>query len=255
LGALGGDATFLERRVRGERLSPLVQASCARFDARDRELVVAQLERLIEVLRHFGLANAVEAPALLDWLAHALLRAEPDWASLASRYEVSHEGYRELRHHTGRRSLAVTLAETWLAYAGSSRNARADVVPRLPALPEATQSRVVACDIARIDSALSLLEAWWRSLTASTDGTAHGSLTELAASRFFHITHDEAALARFALEAQLLGQLLPGAPIAPLLERIRAFEQSTSAYLTRHLFASSAEGWKQALAATTNHGS
>lgn len=46
-------------------------------------------------------------------------------------------------------------------------------------------------------------------------------------SRFFHVTRDESALTRFALEARLLSELFPRAELAPVSQRIAELDART----------------------------
>jgi hypothetical protein len=101
----------------------------------------------------------------------------------------------------------------------------------LASVPEPLRARFVASDLARVESAIAFLERFWAELeeralgAVAEDGTAgpdagKDALRAVLASDFFEITTDEAALARFDLEAQLVGLLVPSA--APAIEALRA---------------------------------
>lgn len=76
------------------------------------------------------------------------------------------------------------------------------------ALPADLRAEIVALDLGRVERAVALMLAWWKRLAPVAEtacasgetpkmGSAH---SELADSKFFHVTRDEAALLRFALE-------------------------------------------------------
>ncbi|HVJ14652.1 MAG TPA: AAA family ATPase [Polyangiaceae bacterium] len=234
LGRVGGDPTLLEQRVFGTRLAPLVRASCERFDVKERTTLAGQVDELLELLRRFGLAGAVPRAELLAWLAQALLRAEPDWGALSRRSSPDHAGYRALRAENDRRAMAFSLAELGLLLLDAGAPVGQDPLAPLRALcaelPTELRARLIASDLRRIEYSLALLEAWWEKL-ALKGKEPRAALELLAGSRFLHVTRDESALVRFALELDLLQQLFPSAEVSAVREQLAAFELHTSAAL------------------------
>ncbi len=249
LARVGGNPTALERRVFGVRLAPLVQAACERFNAEDRATLAAELEELLGMLERFGLSGAVSKSELLGWLSQGLLRAEPDWSVVGRRCSPDLDGYRALRAENERRALAFSLTEIGLLLLDVKvplgEDALAPVRALCAELPAELRGRLVTADLGRIEASLGLLDAWWQKL-ALADREPRAALESLAASRFLHVTRDESALVRFALELDLLRQLFPDADVGVVRARLGAFEAQTSRAL-RALMSSSLDAeWQTA---------
>ena len=99
---------------------------------------------------------------------------------------------------------------------------------------------MAAKDAARVERAVEQLERFWgelgpvleRRARRRTRAAADG-LEQAKGSRFFHVTRDEGALARFSLEARLLAETFPGATerAEGLRRRIDALEARSSEVL------------------------
>jgi MoxR-like ATPase len=246
---LGGNDSALESRVFGVRLLPLVRAACQRFDGQKRAALAARVEELLGVLERFGLGGALPRAELLGWLLGALLRAEPDWRAIGGRHSADHAGYRALRAENERRSLAFAVAELGELLHRSEQGQGDDPLDGVRALcaelPAELRTQLASADLLRIESALQLLDAWWRGLSLEKQAP-RAALETLSVSRFLHVTRDESALVRFALELDLLQKLLPEADVGAVRARLAELEQRTSTTL-RTLMAMSLNDDFQAL--------
>lgn len=233
LDALGGDGKRLRQRVIGPRLSPFVHAAFERFDTSARTLVAEQVAGALRTLREAELKAAISTSELLDWTASALLRADPEPTKPA---EPTYEGYRALRDAEQRIPVTVTLAETCLRLLddGSASVPKpselvSSIREQLAKLGDDLKKRIVERDTARILRPIELLERWWEALDQSTKsaGDPNEALLSMVRSRFFHVTRDESALTRFALEARLLSELFPQADLTPVSRRISELDTRT----------------------------
>jgi MoxR-like ATPase len=250
LAKLGADPAVLKKRVAGRRLAPTVQLAFERTETGDRADVAQRVEQVLNLLQRFGLEHAVAREQLLGWLASALLRDEPKIPDLAERSAPHFEGYRGLRQRIERRSLVFTLSEV-------AARVFPDLLERLESpeatlsglkqlwsvLPEPTKKRVLDSDLGRVQASIRLLERWWAKLVAELDRDPETALHALAQSRFFHVTRDERALSRFALEAELVAALTGAPAVAPLLDRISKLERQSGAQLVKLLQHKSDAGW------------
>lgn len=248
--SLGGRPHTLAAAVVGRRLLPLLGASCERFDASDRNKATTQATELLATLKRFELLQAVPRAELLAALTQAMLRAEPDPAGAA--YSADFEGYRQLRADGQRRSLCVTLAEICLKLSDepAAQEHAPDLLRQLQKtltlLPAPLAAEVVKCDLARIEAALKQLERWWDRL--SEPGRASDEqLRDIAESRFVHVTRDEGALPRFALEAELLSELMPPADVSAVRSRVTVLERRSSDLIARLLEKTSDQRWQTLL--------
>jgi MoxR-like ATPase len=246
---LGGKPHTLTSAVVGRRLLPLLRASCERFDASDRHQATTQATALLATLKRFELLQAVPKSELLAAFTQAMLRAEPDVA--AAGYAADYDGYRKLRGDGQRRSLCFTLAEICLKLSEPAAHEQGPDVLRqlreaLGLLPASLAAQVVSCDLARIDAALAQLERWW-GLLSEQAGPSDAQLERIAESRFFHVTRDEGALPRFALEAELLAELMPQAEVSPLRARISDLEQRSAQTIAQLLGQASDRRWQALL--------
>ncbi len=233
----------------GRRLLPLLRASCERFDASDRQKATAQATELLTTLKRFELLQAVPKTELLSAFTQALLRAEPNLTGPAHSADFS--GYRELRADGQRRSLCFTLAEICLRLSEPAAHEQAPDVLRqlretLALLPAPLATQVVNCDLSRIEAALAQLERWWGVLSAQP-GTSDERLQSIAESRFVHVTRDEGALPRFALEAELLAELMPQAEVTGVRARVTELEQRSAQLIAELLGKASDQRWQTLL--------
>ena len=246
---LGAKPDGLKARVVAPRIEPLVEAAFTRVDTTDRARLVSEVGALVARLGESGLRNVVSRTRVLQFAVNALVRSEPDAKRDAS---PDFEGYRKLRSREQRVSLAFTAVELAIGIgsdggtpsSGTSTGPAelaASMTAFIGSLPASQRQRVVDLDLARIDRAVTLVEKWWTPLaadcarvTAATAPTAiEAMMTKLAASRFFHVTRDEGALLRFALEARVVGDVFPDAAVAAtaLRGRIDALEAESSRVL------------------------
>ena len=100
-------------------------------------------------------------------------------------------------------------------------------------VPGEIRGRLVADDLAHLELPVAFLERWWRALQTKLPAEAPAALDELQGSEFFKLTHEEAALARFALEAQLVAMVFEGADVAPLKARLHSLDQASTGLVDR----------------------
>jgi hypothetical protein len=119
----------------------------------------------------------------------------------------------------------------------------------LALLPSPLAADVVKFDLSRIEAALAQLERWWNVLSEQ-QGASDARLESIAQSRFVHVTRDEGALPRFALEAELLAELMPRADISGVGARVTELERRSAQLITQLLGEASDQRW-QALLSTS----
>ena len=236
LGRLGVVKSELRARVVGPRIAPLVERVWQRFEAKSREGVVREVAQLRDQLHEVGLRGVVSPARQLEWALDALLRTVPETIEPPATFD--RDGYRALRAADPEIPLAYAAVHAFARILGDLEALAPNAaVPKLRELlssvPEPLCARFAETDLARVERAIAFLEGFWADLeegalaAVAEDGTADGSagtdaLREVLASDFFEITTDEAALARFDLEAQLVGLLIPAAQPAALALRTRA---------------------------------
>lgn len=266
LGAMGLEAPRLRARVAGERLARVVGVAFSKMTARSRDEVVLGVERLVGLLASSRLEGAVPVRTWLALTSELLATtAKPKKKRRRDAPLPGLEGYRALRKDEARVPVAVTLADVALRV-GALRALPAAAVeplevlePHAPHAPhgerdgllgleagrgpgehelrvvgalvaeldEATRREMAELDLSRIERAIAHLEAWWAGLSEGPRDGAHLEL--LARSGFFDVAWDEAALARFALEAKLVGEVFPlvEPEVRALSERVRALDRGT----------------------------
>ncbi len=234
LAKLGGNATSLKARVVGPRIEPLVRAAFERIEGRDRLELVEQVGELVTQLERGGLKTVVPPATLLRHAIVALVRSE---RAREKRPEYTRDfvGYRALRADEQRVSLAYTVVELALRVAAeppAATAAPAEIAKALGGavaeLPAELRGEVVDLDLGRIERAVKLVEEWWKTVAeGANDAAASGdvrrigfSYGKLVDSKFFHVTRDEGALLRFALESRVVGEVF--AESAPRVQTIRA---------------------------------
>ncbi|OJY23696.1 MAG: hypothetical protein BGO98_17220 [Myxococcales bacterium 68-20] len=249
LAVLGGRADSLKSRVVAPRIEPLVRAAFERVDTADRVELVAQVGGLVEHLREAGLQNVIPKATVLRFAVTALARGEKKLPSARRPERADFAAYRDLRAAEQRVSLAYTTVELALRIApekpvasGSAEELVGGIATFIGALPDDLRGEIVELDLARIDRAVSLVEAWWRRLAKDAVEAAdsgqisrvEAAVTSLAESKFFHVTRDEGALLRFALESRVVGDVFPdaGERVASMRSRIDAVEAESSRALS-----------------------
>jgi MoxR-like ATPase len=259
LAKLGGQEGALKARVVGPRIEPLVRAAFERVEGNDRLQLVEQVGFLVDQLDRSGLKAVMPPVVLLRFAAAALVRNERRKGA-PPRASADHAGYRALRALEQRVALAYTLVELALKVAPSApavHGTPADLMKGLGevigALPAELRGEAVDLDLARVDRAVGGLEDWWRGLSRSAADAAAtndvrrigDALAQLGESKFFHVTRDEGALLRFALEARVLGEIFPEAAERALSVRARidAIEVESSTLLNALRRGRSDAGW------------
>ena len=263
LSRLGGKAESLKARVVGPRIEPLVQAAFNRVEGRDRVALVDQIGKLVGELEACGLKGVIAPPALLRLATRALVRTERARGTFP-KAKRDFEGYRTLRGAEQRVSLAYTVVELALRVAAERPSATAtstEIVAALAGLvttlPADLRAAVVELDLERIERALELLEEWWAALAKETSAAAATgdvarigtALATLAESRFFHLTRDEGALLRFALESRVIGEVFPEADerVAGARTRMDTLEAESSRVLNALRRGRADAGWVELL--------
>ncbi|MDH5676814.1 MAG: hypothetical protein OEZ06_32155, partial [Myxococcales bacterium] len=146
-------------------------------------------------------------------------------------------GYRELRNQEARVSITYVLVDLVTRLHGVTTELRtspgqleATTIERVAALSPEIQSEIASLDLARVERALRLLERYFERHAAPD-----AQLTALVESRFLHVAFDEGALARFALEAGVIGRVFPVARggADALGERVAALETRCRAHIER----------------------
>jgi MoxR-like ATPase len=262
---LGGKSGVLKARVVGPRVEPLVRSAFDRVEGRDRLELVEQVGALVAQLDKSGLKAVIPPADLLRLAAGALVRSEQT-AAPTPKPKPNHEGYRALRASEQRVSLTYTIVELALRVAPDRplvTDSPGELVKALGglvgALPDGLRAEIVALDLGRVERAVALVNAWWKSLakiveaaSASGETPRLGSaLTKLADSKFFHVTRDEGALLRFALECRVVGEVFPEADsrAAALRAAIDAMETESSAALNTLRRGRAEAGWSELLTA------
>ncbi|HEU5287251.1 MAG TPA: hypothetical protein VFV20_02515, partial [Candidatus Limnocylindria bacterium] len=208
---LSGQPSTLKSRVVGPRIGALVGAIVERLDTHDRRSFVARVEGLLAVLARAALARAIVPRFWLMWTASALARSDAATPPLPV-FPPNIDGYRRLRDAQRREPNAYTLAEIALrvAPAAVDGDGMSTVSTVLAEIPEPLRGAVLRDDLARIDRAISHLEAWWQALASSGSAEAPAEyLEKLVRSRFYRVLLDERAAERFSLEAKLIADLFP----------------------------------------------
>lgn len=245
LEALGSEAGTFKARVLGPRLRPLLAAAFEQLDSEDRLALVERASALFERLEAVGLRHVLSAEELLTLTTRALLRTE---RAAGESPPPTFEGYRAMRSAEQRVTLTYTLLATAFrvgrreAVGGAAHDDRlAELHALLQGVPTSLLEEVAAKDAARVERAVEQLERFWGELgpvleragTSEDARAAADGLEQAKGSRFFHVTRDEGALARFSLEARLLAETFPSATerAEGLRRRIDALEARSSEVL------------------------
>lgn len=258
LAKLGGRAESLKARVVAPRLEPLVRAAFDRLDASERAELVAAVGALVDQLHESGLQDVIPKATVLRFAVGALVRTERRREGHPRPPKPTFEAYRDLRAAEQRVSLAYTTTELALRIAptkpvatGPAEELVEGITSFLGALPADLRSDVAALDLARIERAVSLVDAWWTLLAgevASASSTRE-AVRALAESKFFHVTRDERALLRFALECRVVAEVFPEAKdrATALRAQIDAVEHESSRLLGAVRSATADAAWVELL--------
>ena len=264
LGKLGGAGPSLKSRVVGPRVEPLVRAAFARIEGKDRLELVEQVGRLVVELDTNGLKSVIPPASLLRFATASLVRSERKQL-FEQTATPDRAGYRALRNAENRVSLAFTVVELALRVSSerpSPAASPAEIVAALGglvgALPADLRADVVALDLGRIERAVALLENWWSAL-ANEAGSAKPedvpaigrALHVLGESKFFHVTRDEGALLRFALESRVVGEIFPEAAArsTEVRARLDGLEARSNEVLVALRRGRADAGWRELLGA------
>jgi hypothetical protein len=262
---LGGKSGVLKTRVVGPRVVPLVRSAFDRVHGRDRLELVEQVGALVLQLDRSGLLAVIPPADLLRLAAGALVRSERT-AAAQGKQKPSHEGYRALRSAEQRVSLSYTIVELALRVAPArplATDSPSELIKALSglvgALPAELRAEIVTLDLGRVERAVSLVQEWWKRLApvaeaacASHETPELGSaLSALAESKFFHVTRDEGALLRFALECRVVAEVFPEAATRAeaLRAAIDATESASSSALNALRRGRAEAGWSEVLGA------
>jgi MoxR-like ATPase len=238
LEALGGGGSAFFASVVGRALPALVQGTFAHLPRDSRSSMVQRLASDIALLSQHQLVQLLPLGELASWTAAALLSAEAE-SPPADQAATGLLSYRELRSKMPGSTLAFALVELFAPLV-AKRGAGADpdqVLHQVAALarqiPDGVRTRLVADDLAHLELPVALLERWWQALSARVSPEAGLALDQLNESEFFKLTHEEAALARFTLEAKLVAMVFEGADVGPLTVRLRRLDQDSTGLVAR----------------------
>jgi hypothetical protein len=248
---LGGRADSLKSRVVAPRIEPLVHAAFERVDTGDRLELVKQVGVLVDHLHESGLKGVIPKATVLRFAVTALTRSEKARATspgAPERTPADFTGYRGLRAAEQRVSLAYTTVELALRIApekptatGSADELVSGVSSFIGGLPEELRKEIVALDLARVTRAVAHVERWWTALAKGAEAALasevssqiDSTLATFAESKFFHVTRDEGALLRFALESRVVADIFSEA--SARAEELRARIDAIEAESTRTL--------------------
>jgi MoxR-like ATPase len=258
--ALHPDLGKVKARVIGPRIGPLVEAAFERFGAQERLGVAAEVEAVLETLAQAGMLATIAPRDLLTWTAEALLRNDPKRG--LEKLQLNEQGYRNLRLLDQRVTCVYAMVDVCLrllpgksAASEQPLEGLALVREQLNSLPAGLLERVCESDLERVESPVTFLERWWEVLRKHVEKIAPQDAIELLVrSRFFQITMNEQALARFELELELLRQAtgLGLERADQLSRRIAALSTSSSQTAVDRLKARTDALWRQTLAAATS---
>lgn len=207
MAALMGEPARLRELAAGKRVGALVRALLRRTSVLDRKALLAQVDRVVAQLTETGLGTVLPPVEWLSLCAAALLRSDEVPPSGGS---YSYEGYRAMRAAERRMPIAYTLSEIamrtdpTLTELGPAQ-ALERIAQHLAAIDADLRGRIVQAELARIGRGVSYLRNWWGRFEKISD--ADKALRQLVSSCFFDIVWEDAALARFGLELDLLVQL------------------------------------------------
>jgi MoxR-like ATPase len=239
LSALGGDGeAFFARAVSGP-IESLVRRSLGALRHRRTAELAGAVAADIAVLKDRQLLALLPVSELAGWIAEALLRVEEHSPRPVDLGSPSHARYRALRGRMPPATLAYTLVELLgrLPALHGSDGDLDGVIREVAALVRGFSAEVrgqlVARDLAYLEAPIAYFEAWWQKLSVSLPEDPAAALETLMASKFFSVTHDESALARFDLEAQLMALVFEDGGVAAIRERIARLDSASGVLVQR----------------------
>ena len=254
LALLGGSPEKLKTLVVAPRLQPLVASAFERVQAPDRVKLVAQVERLLQILDGTGLRQVLAPRDLLAMTAEALVRSAR-MAPAPALTPLDRAQYRRLRKEDQRVPGAFTLLEIALRVApgrmiepAQPEAAAAALAELARDLPQELARSVAEVDLGRLERAVTFLERWGASL-AEVSGSGEELLRAYAQSGFFHVLTDEQALLRTSLEIRLVADVFPAVAEAAerLRERVEVVEGRSHDRVKELLSKRSEEAWASML--------
>ncbi len=254
MSTLRGGPSPLKSIAVERRLLELLAALMGRVEAVTRETLHKEIASVHALLEQAGLEGSVVAEQWLMWAAEALVRSEPQTAQNDTG-RANLAGYRKLRLHEQRSALSLSLCEVALQLAPelSQENpvaTMAGIAELVARLPAALRDQIATLDLARIERATGYLRRWWSELS-----DAGPKLDEVVRSQLFQVLWDEAALARFAVEAGLVADLLPEQRdrVMKMIEQLAALQSDTRLGARALLVERTDAAWRAALSGG-NHG-
>ncbi len=234
LTALARKPSAIKARVTGPRLQPLVAAAFDRIAAPDRVKLVNQVHRLLMVLAATSLQGMLSTKDILALTAGALVRSASS-SPRPAEMPLDRETYRKMRQVDQRVPGAFTLLEIAIKLTprlgkdGSPEAAAHALAEIARDLPADVASAVAKIDADRLDRSVRFLERWWAALALEA-GTPAERIDSWSKSKFFHVAHDEQALARTSLECKLVAEVFPdmSAVVDRLCERLAAIETASA---------------------------
>lgn len=256
ISTLFGERSRLKERVVGPRLGSLVATLVGNLDGRDRDGLRVKIDTLKGTLEKNDLGEAIAPEQWLEWSARALVRAE---RAPATPTRPGYEAYRGLRGAEVRTPIAVALREISLRVSpppgDSAEAAEGALVSAIGRIPDALRGEAAESDLARVERAIGLLEAWWWALTGGNKASeplddAGERLKAIVASRFLEVVLDEASLFRFALETRVIADTFPeqSARATALRARIDELRKAVRAHVAALGRAAGDQAWGDVLA-------
>ncbi len=209
LSAISERRTAIKSRVVTSRLADAIRSSLRVTGKSARAPMVDQIRQLLALLEEHALESEVRAEALLGWAAEALLAGEPSAPEATDGDTPDLAGYRRLREREQRAGVTWALSEIALLLSPSeSPEKPAELAPTeivahlVDKLDPSLQRALADVDLARAARAVGYLRRWLASLSGKP-------IREVGDSRLFEVLWDEAALARFSMEARLVLEVFP----------------------------------------------
>jgi hypothetical protein len=251
LSALSGAVSQVKTKAIGPRLADLVASLMGRLEIRDRTALHNEIEAVLAQLKQANLQRAIPAADWMRWAAEALIRSERH-APPEPKGPFDYDAYVALREQEMRVPIALAVCEVALRVAPelyTTDDQEPSFGELVLQLPEDVQTEIARIDLARIERAVGYLERWWQQLTASEMSVLE-RLESVVKSRFFDVLWDDEALARFALEAQLVGDVLVAhaSDSQALGLRLEALREQTRRAASALLRERTDEAWQAAMA-------
>jgi hypothetical protein len=243
LARLGADGEALFAGTVTPLVAPVARRAYEGATAPTRGAWLSGLEQRSAALASVGVLGLLAPADVLAWSVAALL-AVPEPVPTAAAGSADHAGYRRLRAAMPAATLSSVLVDVTLRVLPGGGQDLLDpervvgrVAELVATLPADTRAELIRLDLAYLEAPIAYFERWRGELAAGLPDDPQAATEALVRSRFFELTHDEAVLARFALEAELVSLVLGGAAVQPLTDRLAAIERESAALATRLLVA------------------